>query len=92
MLQTLRHLPIETMSPNNRNFTPRHYEDSDDSDENEKNNILKRIVVLPIVVPVSLLFPVMSKGMMEQWKGFLVSHLRKSQINSILKIVQDACF
>jgi hypothetical protein len=53
----------------------RHHEDSDDTDENEKNNILKKTTVLPIVVPVSLLFPVISKGMMEQWKGFLVSHL-----------------
>ncbi len=65
----------------------RHHEDSDDSDETEKNNILKKTTVLPIVVPVSLLFPVMSKGMMEQWKGFLVSHLQISQINSILKII-----
>ncbi len=55
----------------------RHYEDSDDTDENEKKQHLKKTTVLPIVVPVSLLFPVMSKGMMEQWKGFLVSHLRK---------------
>jgi hypothetical protein len=65
----------------------RHHEDNDDSDENVKNNILKKTTVLPIVVPVSLLFPVMSKGMMEQWKGFLVSHLQKSQKNSILKMI-----
>jgi hypothetical protein len=29
-----------------------------------------------MVVPVSLLLPVMSKGMMEHWKGCFVSHLR----------------